>query len=130
MSIELRADRRMRLLLWRTIGCRLMVLIFLLPLNAGAWREEGDALVCGTGKLSTYIGGMVVAKNIVISYSQKQEPSVRAADYFTSCHLVWGGDLFSLLSWPYCRYCRLPWLVPPLKGAIGNDVTYSVVHGS
>jgi hypothetical protein len=122
-------DRRRRWLSRRIIWSPLLLLVFLLPLNAGTWQEE-DFSFCINGELSTCISGVRVIKNIIISDSLEKEPSISATHYFTSCHLICGANCFSFLPRPYCRYCPLPWLSFPSKGAVGKDVIYSVVDGS
>jgi hypothetical protein len=130
MDIKAMAARGVRQLLGRATGRLLLLLVFLLPLNAGAWHEPHD-VICGNGELSTYIGDMRVAKNIVISYSQKEYPIIDAAHYFGRFRVI--GDnfpCFSCLSWPYCRYCRLFWLALSPRGAIGNSITFSIINCS
>lgn len=89
---------------WYAIGCGLLLLVILLPLNAAGTEIQPRRAM---SNIPACISIVRIAKNIIIGHATKQE-AVVAGHYERNMTLL-GNVLIhgkSCLSWPYCGYSR------------------------
>jgi hypothetical protein len=116
--------RPVRQLLWRAIGC--LLLIILLPFNAtGFEREEISHLF--ERKSSSYVSKVMISKNIIIGYTTKQKSVFTTIDFGDRDPV---GALNNTrfepdLLRPHCRCCR-----ERVGGASIEDRILDIVQGS